>query len=738
MTATRTANPESIQPNGKGPRVRRLTNWRYWLLGLVAFGGLVISVVLYWTLRWQENQVAEAQFHLEAEKKVEVIKQALANQLSVISLVRAFYAGSMEVDRNEFKTFADSVFKEHPDIETMAWMPRVRSEERRAFEESARKMGFPQYEITERRGEIFVPAAQREQYFPILFIQSQEKHTDIRGFDLGSLPECLEAVNRAEGNLGPAISYYNIPGLVDELVPTIYMYDDAHNETTPSTVDLNPSRPADGYILSLFHLRDVVKKSLEFLQPTGVDIYIFDISVSAKTKLIFSRPSPMRASPLPVWEVPPADSFAPIHHPVRISVADRTWLVYCVPTDVYFDGKSRWEPTAVFLASLLITGLVVGYLFLLTGRTARIEKLVDQRTRELQISEKRFQLLVDNAADGFFLHDEKGRILDVNQQACEQLGYSREELLKKYVLDFEVGFKPEEHHELTWVRPAGDFPINVDGVHQRKDGSTYPVEVRLNCLETGGNRLIMAVVRDVTDRKQAEAALRKEQRFLRHLIDLQERERKLMAYEIHDGLAQQLTGALFKLQGLEIAQEKQDVSEAHKILDDALHLIRQSVEEARRLIGGLRPPILDESGIIAAIEYLCNDRRLIGETQTEFAHQVQFYRLAAPLEVALFRIVQECLTNACRYSQSAKIRVQLSQLEDRVRLTVQDWGVGFDPHEVKGQRFGLRGIHERVRLLGGSAEISSTPGKGTIIAVELPLVEGDIDEDENGGIKGEG
>ncbi len=151
---------------------------------------------------------------------------------------------------------------------------------------------------------------------------------------------------------------------------------------------------------------------------------------------------------------------------------------------------------------------------------------------------------MENAADGFFLLNDIGRIFDVNRRGCELLGYSREELLKMNVMDFEVGFKPEEHHELTWKRPAADFPINVNGLHRRKDGSTYPVEVRLNCLETAGNRLIMAVVRDVTERKQAEEAIRKEQRFLRHLIDLQERERKLMAYEIHDGLAQQLTGCI--------------------------------------------------------------------------------------------------------------------------------------------------------------------------------------------------
>ena len=390
---------------------------------------------------------------------------------------------------------------------------------------------------------------------------------------------------------------------------------------------------------------------------------------------------------------------------------------------------------AALLAGLLITGLIVGYLFLLTERTVRVEKLVSERTWELQASEQRFRLLVENAADGFFLNDQDGNILDVNQRACEHLGYSRDELLKMSVFDFEVAFKPEDHHEQVWnCSPAADYPINVDGIHRRKDGSTYPVEIRLNCLETGGKRFIMAVSRDVTERKAAEAALRKEQRFLRHLIDLQERERKLMAYEIHDGLAQQLTGALFKLQSLDAVREQQDFSSARKVLDDVQRLIRESADEARRLIGGLRPPILDEAGIVAAIEYLCAERRQSGQFQIEFAHQVQFHRLSAPLEVALFRVAQECLTNACRHSQSLSIRVELSRLENGVRLSVQDWGVGFDPHEVKGQRFGLRGIRERVRLLGGTADIDSAPGKGTTITVELPLAEGDIDDEDDNNV----
>jgi signal transduction histidine kinase len=102
------------------------------------------------------------------------------------------------------------------------------------------------------------------------------------------------------------------------------------------------------------------------------------------------------------------------------------------------------------------------------------------------------------------------------------------------------------------------------------------------------------------------------------------------------------------------------------------------------------------------------------------------------LESAIFRIAQESLTNACRYSQSKKIEIELKQSDSSVQLRVQDWGAGFDPQHIRGQHFGLRGIRERARLLGGSAEIFSAPNAGTTVTVQLPLVERSIEEKEEG------
>ena len=149
----------------------------------------------------------------------------------------------------------------------------------------------------------------------------------------------------------------------------------------------------------------------------------------------------------------------------------------------------------------------------------------------------------------------------------------------------------------------------------------------------------------------------------------------------------------------------------------------EAIAEARRLIGGLRPPALDEAGIVAAVEDLvAATEKQQHAVSVSFHHDVQFDRLAPPLETALFRIVQESLTNAVRHSGSSTVRVNLTQHENRVRVEIQDEGRGFDPATVQPNRFGLQGIRQRTELFGGTLNLATAPGQGTRVVVDLPLV----------------
>jgi len=256
-----------------------------------------------------------------------------------------------------------------------------------------------------------------------------------------------------------------------------------------------------------------------------------------------------------------------------------------------------------------------------------------------------------------------------------------------------------------------------------KDGAAHWCEVTVNLVPTppGEPLRMMGILRDITARHEAREALLQEQQLLRRLIDLQERERRYLAYEIHDGFTQQITGALFHLEAFGRLRET-DRPLAKKNLDQATAMLRHSIDETRRLISGLRPPILDELGILSAVEYLVCEHRARTGVEIVFQSNLQATRLAFPLENNVFRIVQEALTNACRHSGSEFIRVELKVAGERLHIAVFDEGVGFDPAAVPEERFGLCSIRERTRLFGGNVEIRTAPGEGCLIRVDLPLV----------------
>jgi len=228
---------------------------------------------------------------------------------------------------------------------------------------------------------------------------------------------------------------------------------------------------------------------------------------------------------------------------------------------------------------------------------------------------------------------------------------------------------------------------------------------------------------EIAHRELAEEAIQREQQVLRQLLEVYEKHRQVVAYELHDGVIQSVTGALMTLEGCLHVLPKEIEDSAREGFSRVTHLLREGITEARQLMRGLRPMELDEAGLVAAIESIVHEASTDKAIKIECSIQAQFQRLAPPLETTIFRIIQESLGNACRHSRSDKIRVGVTQVGKRIRIEVEDAGVGFDLEKVDPARFGLLGIRERARLFGGSAIIDSVPGRGTRIAVDLPVVE---------------
>jgi two-component system sensor histidine kinase DegS len=135
----------------------------------------------------------------------------------------------------------------------------------------------------------------------------------------------------------------------------------------------------------------------------------------------------------------------------------------------------------------------------------------------------------------------------------------------------------------------------------------------------------------------------------------------------------------------------------------------------------LRPLVIDEQGVVNAIEFLIAEEEARGGLKIQFFHHVSFDRLPPLVEGSLYRIVQECLNNARRHSGSTDVEVWLHEDNQRLKLLVRDYGCGFDPDKVPDDRFGLESISKRAQIFGGNSEIESHVGEGTTIRVEIPL-----------------
>ena len=218
-------------------------------------------------------------------------------------------------------------------------------------------------------------------------------------------------------------------------------------------------------------------------------------------------------------------------------------------------------------------------------------------------------------------------------------------------------------------------------------------------------------------------ATQTENYYLRRLLETCERDHRMVAYDIHDGIAQLLAIATMLQERVLRMQEARDFQSAQAMSSRILEMLRTAVQDVRRMVSGERPGNLDRLGLVAALRQMAAAIQEQFGVQCEFAENVESTKFASSLETVIFRVAQEALTNAMRHSSSPTVLLSLIQHGGKVCVNVEDWGVGFDVKTVAPGRYGLEGIRKRARLFGGRVGIRSSPGRGTLVKVQFPIQE---------------
>ena len=379
---------------------------------------------------------------------------------------------------------------------------------------------------------------------------------------------------------------------------------------------------------------------------------------------------------------------------------------------------------------------------------------LQQKTRalenalQLRHSEERFRLLVETVQDyAIFMLDPSGHIVSWNMGAQRIKGYNGAEIIGKH---FSCFYPPEDlakgkpEWELRTATKEGR--LMDEGWRLRKDGSRFWASVVITALRDDAGKLIgfAKVTRDCTDGMRAEKALLQEsierreaerrlhesenslRQLSRHLLRTQDEERRRIGRELHDSLGQSLAAIKINLDSLVAAAGSNNPT--RKRVAECVQLAETAIKEVRTISYLLYPPMLEEMGLQSAIPWYLDGFSARSGIQTEFELRGEVGRLCRSAELALFRILQESLTNIHRHSTSSTADIRLLMTEDSVILEIQDYGKGIpsdrldqsNPGRMHGSGVGLRGMYERMLQMGGRLDLIS--GKeGTTVRAVIPL-----------------
>jgi signal transduction histidine kinase len=237
--------------------------------------------------------------------------------------------------------------------------------------------------------------------------------------------------------------------------------------------------------------------------------------------------------------------------------------------------------------------------------------------------------------------------------------------------------------------------------------------------------LVLCHMEDVTRRKVAEERLRKSESELRalsfKLMKVEEKERKRIARELHDSIGQYLTAIKFNAENILSRLLKNDKETVVETLQAGIPLIQRTIEEVRRIMMDLRPTILDDLGIIATISWFCREFQAVYQDITvEQQILLDERHVPEPLKIIIYRIMQEAMNNAAKYSRASRIRVRLEQAKGEIKFSITDNGVGFDVGR-KHKGLGLVSMRERIEGSGGNLLFRTKAGQGTMIRASWPV-----------------
>ncbi len=542
------------------PTTRHLGR-RRWLVAAIAVAGLAVSVGIWQGLVARERELLKTQFERDAQRQIQNIERQLQRDLEVVRYLSAFYAGSEEVSRLEFRTFGQRVLTAYRELHALEWVEYVPADRRDAHEKAAQaedlrnyqvdlqddQIDLADYQVLERTADgRLARAGQRDTYFPVFFVEPWEEHREPPGLDLGSNPQVLKALEKALADSrkpGEVTATGEVPLPSEEDRPVaIRVFDPVRRSDAGADRETGRWEGLRGFVSVVIRVDTMAEQALHAPGSVGIDVHIFDKSAPQGEQILYMHASEKRHTPFMPYDDPGVKPEG-MHHSETLKVAGRSWLILCTPTDAYASLGESWAPPPIasLVVGVLITALLAMYVNGLLGRTEQVEQLVVQRAADLrraneslerEVAERKrteqvlrdsealYSSLVENLPVHVLRKDLQGRFTFANESFCQLLGRPLEEIVGKTDLDF---YPPElagkYRQDDKTVAETGELFECVE--ENKKGGETRYVQVMKSAVRDAEGKIVgvQVIFWDVTARRKAEAALEQERYLLRALMD---------------------------------------------------------------------------------------------------------------------------------------------------------------------------------------------------------------------------
>jgi len=761
---------------------------RYLAVTLTLSIGVMLSCAAFVVMHIEGQRERQVAFNQLADERARSIEINIRHHLDILLDIQTFYAASHAVERDEFITFVQRTLPRYAGVQALGWVPRVLAVEREGHEKQTRDAGHPDFRITEptAQGQA-VPALQRPQYFPVSYLEPTAGNEALVGLDVAAYPPWLEVVHEAR-DTGTAIATLQSPfGRGNHTPSHLLVFLPVYGNGLPQATLEERRQNLQGFGVGLFRIEALVENALVVFSHGGIDIALYDASPIPDKLIVYMHASRTRPG-TPSRIQTDAQVQSGLRYVRTFAAAGHQWSILCTLAPQFFVLMPIYESWGAFAGGLSCTGLVVVYFFYSMGRKARIEQLVAQRTTQLSAanadleheiterqraeeafreSELRFRQLAEHIHEIFYLFEVESEQMLYISPAYEQIWGRSERALYQQATDFIEAVHPDDRPgvytmldqhtrgenstiEYRIVRPNGEVRWILDRSFPFRDS------IR-NVYRVAG------IAEDITERKQAEEALRQmndvlEQRVAERTAALSAANIELakatrLKDEFLASMSHELRTPLNAILGLSEALQEQ----VYGPLTDKQGQSLRRIEESGRHLLALITDILDlskiEAGKVALnvtpvdVEGVCQaSLRLIHESaQKKQLHVTSRVDLAvstlAADERRLKQMVVNLLSNAVKFTPaggSIGLEVTAHPHEQEVDFTVWDTGIGIAEADMErlfrpfvqldsslarhhaGTGLGLSLVARLAALHGGRVTLESTVGQGSRFSIVMP------------------